>query len=254
MVIANGLLPAKVLHVRLRPKKHVLQHDVYYLALPLSQLDQLHKLKNLSCNRLNWFSLYNRDYGFGQPQPLGGWVKAAIKQHAPQLPYQDILLITMPRVLGYVFNPVSFWCFLDETQQLRAVIAEVNNTFGGRHAYLCMHPDGRAIQPDDWLEKEKVFHVSPFFTVQGHYRFRFNIAPQSIGIWIDYDDGNGKVLHTSVSGKRIDLTTRNLWRCFWRTPLLTLQVIALIHYHAIRLIFKGIRMPPKPKDPEMELS
>ena len=157
-------------------------------------------------------------------------------------------------MLGYVFNPVSFWFCLDMQGSLRAVLSEVCNTFGERHCYLSFHDDRRPIGNDDWLRAEKVFHVSPFMDVVGHYMFRFVYREDKIGAWIDYYDAEGLMLNTSVVGKRRPLTAHNLLTCFFRYPLVTLKVIGLIHYEAVRLCLKGIRHRTKPLPSVTEIS
>lgn len=126
------------------------------------------------------------------------------------------------------------------------MLSEVNNTFGEKHCYLSYHDDKRPIGKDDWLESRKVFHVSPFLEIKGFYRFRFAYGEEKIGAWIDYHDGEHKTLITSLVGKRTPLHNRSLLFCFFRYPLITLQVIGLIHYHALRLVLKGIRYHNKP--------
>lgn len=154
----------------------------------------------------------------------------------------------MPRILGYVFNPVSFYFCLDSDSNLRATLCEVHNTFGEQHTYLCAHPDHSPIGSQDWLEADKIFHVSPFLERSGVYRFRFDLRPDKLGIWIDfYDKSQNKQLITSLIGNFSPLTPQLLRNTFWRHPLVTLKVISLIHWQALRLVCKGIRYIPKPK-------
>jgi DUF1365 family protein len=157
-------------------------------------------------------------------------------------------------VLGYVFNPVSFWFCLNRVGALVCVLSEVRNTFGERHCYLSFHDDGRAITPDEWLTSRKVFHVSPFMQVDGHYEFRFAYGEEKIGVWINHHDAQGLLLTTSLTGKRRPLTDAALLRCFFSYPMVTLKVIGLIHYQALRLIRKGIRYNRKPAPPVTEVS
>jgi hypothetical protein len=167
----------------------------------------------------------------------------------------DVLFITMPRILGYGFNPVSFYLCFDEQKQLRAVISEVHNTFDETHSYLTAHPDHRPIHKDDWLVAEKIFHVSPFLEREGSYRFRFAQEEGKLGIWIDYLNAEGKTqLITSLAGKLTPLTRASLWRAFFSHPLITLKTIALIHWQAMKLFAKGIGYNNKPKQKEQRLS
>lgn len=248
------ILFAKVFHVRHAVAKHKLVHNVYYLSVPLSTLSELAKLKLLSLTKFNLFGLYEKDHGQKNIPAFHGWVEGILAEYHAPFTCADIQLITMPRVLGHVFNPVSFWCCYDEAGALRAVVAEVNNTFGERHIYLAMHEDGRVIGKDDWITSQKVFHVSPFFDIKGHYAFRFAMDKEKMAIWIDYYEAETKLLSTSVSGTYATLSDGGLLRCFFRYPLVTLMVIGLIHYHALRLALKGVAYRRKPAPPTFEVS
>jgi len=137
-------------------------------------------------NRRGVFSLWDSDHG-GAPKAGEGapWARAVLAAHGLRdVADGKLLLLAQPRVLGHVFNPVSFWLAQDRQGRLRAVIAEVSNTFGDRHSYFCSHHDLRPISREDTLQATKVFHVSPFQPVDGGYAFRFDIRPERIGIWI----------------------------------------------------------------------
>lgn len=252
MALSNGLLVADVAHARLAPKKHSLKYKVYYLCFALSAMESLQG-RFLSLRRWNLFGYFERDHGFGG-QPNRQWIKQLLSDWKVPQADGEVVLLTMPRVLGYGFNPVSFWFCLDTSGQPRAVVAEVNNTFGERHCYLCVHPGRRPITKDDWLRTDKVFHVSPFLNVRGEYHFRFSYAEEKVGVWIDYYDGGEKVLVTSLVGKRQELSDASLLTAFFRYPLVTFKVIALIHYHALRLVMKGIQYNRKPTPPEKEIT
>lgn len=242
--MALNLLIADVAHQRLLPKKHGLRYMVYYLCFPLSQLDKI-ATTLLSLNRFNIFGFYEGDHGV-HATTCEAWIRSVLMDHSLAEADGEIVLLTMPRVLGYAFNPVSFWFCLDKSGALRAVLSEVNNTFGERHCYLSYHDDHRPIEKDDWLESRKVFHVSPFLEIKGHYRFRFVYSETQIGAWIDYYADGQKTLITSLVGKRRELNDQNLLMCFFRYPLVTLKVIFLIHMHALKLVMKGIRYHNKP--------
>lgn len=252
MALSNGLLVADVAHARLAPKKHSLKYKVYYLCFPLSAMEQI-KGRFLSLRRWNLFGFLERDHGFGDKKCLP-WIKSVLAEWDVPQADGEVILLTMPRVLGYGFNPVSFWFCLDKAGQPRAFVAEVNNTFGERHCYICFHPDRRPITQDDWLHSEKVFHVSPFLNVRGEYRFRFVYGEYKIGVWIDYYDGGQKTLVTSLVGNRHPLNDSTLLKAFFRYPLVTFKVIGLIHYHALRLVMKGIKYNCKPTPPEKEIT
>jgi DUF1365 family protein len=253
MAIANGLLIADVVHTRDRPKYHHLHYHVYYLCVALADLPQLTKLWVMRHNRFGLFSFYDRDHAPANEAPEA-WIRARMAEWNITHADGDIVLLTMPRILGYGFNPVSFWFCLDKAGALRAVLSEVRNTFGEKHCYWSFHDDGRVITQDDRLTAKKIFHVSPFMEVVGHYAFRFFYADKKVGVWIDYHDAAGKILSTSMVGKRRDASSTSLLYCFFRYPLVTLKVIGLIHYHALKLMAKGIRYHRKPNPPTTEIS
>lgn len=252
MALNNALLVADVAHARLAPKKHSLKYKVYYLCFPVSRVQELAG-RFLSLKGWNLFGFYQRDHAC-KDEPLEPWIKRLLAEwNIPQAD-GEVVLLTMPRVLGYGFNPVSFWFCLDKAGTLRVVLAEVNNTFGERHCYVCAHEDRRPITAQDWLSSEKVFHVSPFFNVRGQYQFRFAYSEEKVGVWIDYYDNGEKMLVTSLVGKRSTLNDATLLACFFRYPLLTLKVIVLIHYHALRLVLKGIKYNNKPVPPTKDIT
>jgi len=205
-----------------------------------------------SRNRGNLLSLWDVDHG-GAPQAGRGapWVREVLAAHG--LPGGDrVELLAQPRVLGHVFNPVSFWLCHD-AGGLRVVIAEVSNTFGDRHSYLCHRPDHAPITREDTLAAAKILHVSPFQPVEGGYTFRFDIGPDRIGIWIDYTTGEGG-LYATLTGPRRPLTNAGILRTCLRRPFGSRRVLALIHWQALKLALKGARYRPRPVPPVDEVS
>lgn len=198
-------------------------------------------------------SLHDSDHG-GPPKAGRGapWVREVLEQHQITGVAQ-IELLAQPRMLGHVFNPVSFWLCRRDDGALITVIAEVSNTFGDRHSYLCHHPDLRPITPSDTLTAQKIFHVSPFQPIEGGYSFRFDINDARIGIWIDYSRGDGGLIAT-LTGKRKPLTNRAILRSAFLRPLGARRVLALIHWQALKLWVKGARYRTRPVPPEKEVS
>lgn len=252
MALNNALLISQVSHARQRPKKNAFRYSVYYLCMNVAAWPALDGLWPFSRERWNLFSLWEKDFGRGQSPEA--WIRGLLREWNVTEADGDIVLMTMPRVLGYAFNPVSFWFCLDKQGQLRAVLADVTNTFGERHAYLLHHDDGRVMGSDDWFTSTKQFHVSPFIEVNGRYEFRFVYSEDKIGVWINHHDDEGLLLTTSVTGKRKPLTSRSLMESFFRTPLVTVKVIGLIHLQAFKLFLKGIRYRVKPTPPSTEIS
>lgn len=247
MGVTPQILTAKIMHKRFFPKVNSFIYGAYYLCLPLSKLYKAETLSHLTVNRFGLLSFYEKDHG-SRNGSLEVWIRNILIEHSLNDTVDDIMLICMPRVLGYVFNPVSFWLCLDKNDSLRAVLCEVNNTFGETHNYLCLPKTTDVIQNDDWLEAEKLFHVSPFLNREGHYKFRFSRTDNKLGIWIDfYNADNQKQLVTSLIGALQPLTQQSLRTVFFKYPLITLKTIFLIHWQALKLMAKGIKYICKPK-------
>ncbi len=248
MALNHSLVFADVYHKRFVPKPHVLKYQIYNLCVNVDDLPSL-QMGILSFNRFNLMSFYEKDYAFAGQHPRA-WVQAAMAQWGVQGVNGDIMLLTMPRILGFGFNPVSFWFCLNRAGGLRCVISEVNNTFGERHCYISYHEDGRDILPEDVLHAQKVFFVSPFLEVKGEYQFRFTFTPQRMEAVIHYHDERGLVLVATTQGAFTPYNTTMLLRAFLKVPLLTVKVVGMIHLHAVQLIFKGIGYLKKPKPPQ----
>jgi len=247
------LFRGRVMHARLRPRRHVFSYPVFFLRFRVDAIDRL-ACRFLSVDRFNLVSFHRRDHGPRDGSDLLVWIRALLDREGCGFADGDIWLQTFPRVLGYVFNPVSFWLCHDREGRLRVVLCEVNNTFGEHHNYLLAHADGRQIRPDDVMQARKIFHVSPFFPVAGGYRFGFAPDESSTLFRIDYEDDAGKLLLTSVSGEGEPLRPGALLRCFLAHPWMTVLVIVRIHWQALRLWRKGVPFFAKPVPPTQETS
>lgn len=206
-----------------------------------------------SVNGRNVTSLHYTDHG-GQPGQGRGadWVRDVLAAHG--LPGAErIKLLAQPRVLGHVFNPVSFWLCHDGAGALRVVIAEVSNTYGDRHSYLCHRPDLAPLGREDTVQATKIFHVSPFQPVEGGYAFRFDIRDDRIGIWIDYTAGQGGLIAT-LTGRRVPLTNSGILRACLRRPFGSRRVLALIYWQAAKLYWKGASFRHRPAPPADEVT
>lgn len=206
-----------------------------------------------SRNSANLVSLHDGDHGGAPGRGRGPvWVRDVLRRH--QLPQPDrILLLAQPRVLGHVFNPVSFWLCYREADRLVAAIAEVTNTYGDRHSYLCHKPDLSAIGPCDRLVAQKIMHVSPFQPTAGAYEFRFDVRDGHIGILISLTHEDGGLVAT-LTGKRVPLTGRGIVRMLVRRPFGSRRVLALIHWQALKLWWKGVGFRNRPEPPVQEVS
>jgi len=232
------LLIGHVMHRRLRPVDHAFVYPVFFVQLPLSDLAAA-RSPIFSVDRANLLSFRQKDHGPRDGSPLLPWIRGLLREHG-LLADGEVVLQCLPRVLGYVFNPVSFWYCHDRVGQLIAILAEVSNTFGGRHSYLLHNPGGAPLQDGQALAASKVFHVSPFNEIVGGYRFRFHLERAVPLVRIDYDDAEGELLLTSISGRQRGWSTAALLGAFLRMPLLTVGVIARIHWQALKLWLKGV--------------
>jgi hypothetical protein len=206
-----------------------------------------------SRNGRNVAALNDADHGGPPGQGRGAaWVREVMAAHGIALTGR-IDLLAQPRMWGHVFNPVAFWLCHDDTGVLRLVIAEVTNTYGDRHSYLCHHDDLSPITPDRDLTARKIMHVSPFQPVEGGYTFRFDITDRRIAIRIDFSTGNGGLVAT-LTGDRKPLTTAGLLAAALRRPLGSRRVLALIHWQALVLWWKGVPFRSRPEAPAHEVS
>lgn len=198
-------------------------------------------------------ALNDIDHG-GVPKDGRGaaWVRDVLEAHQVT-GVARIELLAQPKVLGHVFNPVSFWLCRRSDKALIAVIAEVTNTFGDRHSYLVNHSDLRPIGAHDRMRATKIFHVSPFQPIEGGYEFRFDISDERIGIWIDYSRGQGGLIAT-LTGPRNALTNRSILKAVIRRPFGSRRVLALIHWQALKLWFKKATYRTRPVPPTEEVS
>ncbi|MCB1388670.1 MAG: DUF1365 domain-containing protein [Rhodobacteraceae bacterium] len=244
-------VPGRTFHGRSGAQANRFVYGVDYLMIDAEGRQAAPWL--FSRNRANLLSLSDRDHG-GEPGRGRGatWVREVLcRAGAPVI--GQIALLAQPRVLGHVFNPVSFWLCHDPGGALICVIAEVNNTFGDRHSYLCRRDDWAAIGAEDALQAQKIFHVSPFQPVEGAYSFRFDIRPDCIAIRIAYGHARGGLVAT-LTGPRRAATATGLLAAMMRRPLGSRRVLALIHWQALRLWWKGAAYRSRPTPPEVEVS
>jgi uncharacterized protein len=238
----------QVRHTRLRPKHNAFAYPTYFFMLPLRTLAHTPSAA-LARNCAGLLSFYDRDHGDGRAPEQGGalaWLDELLSSEGIQDASGEVWLHCYPRVLGYTFKPVSFWYCHRKDGGLRAVVVEVNNTFGERHVYLLDHPSYGVEQ-----QAAKVFHVSPFCNVEGNYRFRFMTTAErdKTVARIDYDDALGALINTSVSGALEPLTAQSQRKALWRYGAMTLAVIARIHWQAFKLWKLRVPFFKKPVPP-----
>ena len=243
-------IAAETVHARHGAERNTFRYGIDYLLLDAEA--PLRGPALFGRNRWGLFSLRDRDHG-GPPNHGRGapWAREVLTAH--DLPCARLELLAQPRVLGHVFNPVAFWLSHDDTGALRAVIAEVTNTFGDRHSYLCHRDDHWPITAADTLTAAKILHVSPFQPQEGGYRFTFDVTATRIDIRIDYRHGNGALIAT-LTGDRKPLTNGAILRAMLRRPFGARRVLALIHWQALKLWRKGARYRDRPTPPATEVS
>ncbi|TNE37941.1 MAG: DUF1365 domain-containing protein [Alphaproteobacteria bacterium] len=236
----------KVFHQRKRPLQHGFRYSVFTCLLDLDHLNALPKTaKGFGYNRFGLFSFYDKDHGPRDGNSLRSWVEAQLAQRGITKTCQGIRLLCYPRILGYVFNPLSVYYCYDESGSLFATIYEVKNTFGEQETYVCevLREEDGAVMAQ---RAAKTFHVSPFIDLRGAYTFRFNEPGDQLSLQIRHD-GPDTLLLTSVTGTARALRTATLFKCFFSYPLMTLKVISAIHFEALRLWRKGAKVFPHPK-------
>ncbi len=249
--MVNNILNARVFHKRLSPVENKFEYSSLYLLLknpkiPKSQNPSGRNIggKLLSFNKFNLYSFYDSDHATRDGYDSFAWANDKLKENNVE-EVEDIKVLTHPRFLGYVFNPISFWLCFDKNQKLIAVICEVNNTLNKKkyvhtHSYL-IH-EAKGINPQKIYKADKKLYVSPFYKNEGHYEFRFSYAENKIAIFIDYFVDGRKTLITSVSGTREDLNSKSLLKYAFKKPFVTFKTSTLIIYQAFKLKFKGLKM------------
>ncbi|MEJ2316437.1 MAG: DUF1365 domain-containing protein [Gammaproteobacteria bacterium] len=230
-----------------RHDKHAMRFE-YRIFRMLLDIDNLEKsasgMRLFSIDRWNLFSFRRRDHGPRDGSALRPWAEALLQAHDIDSGGGKILLLAMPRLFGYAFNPLSIWYCLDEADQLRAVICEVRNTFGDYHTYVLHGHDAEA----SYLEESapKSFHVSPFMEISGEYRFRISMPRDDYLLHIDYVDDAQRLLTAVEKGRRKKFSDRGLLGILAVMPFVTFKVMAAIHWQAVKLWLHGAKIYPHP--------
>ena len=244
----SGLYGGSVMHHRLRPKEHRLRYSIFYLLLDLDEIDALaDKLRLFSHNRFNLFSFHDRDHGEGARKSPRERIERQL-QEAGVDAGGPIRLLTMPRILGYAFNPLSIYFCHRPDGSLCAILYEVNNTFGQRHNYLIAVAPGT--KGPIRQESRKAFYVSPFMTTDMVYSFSIVPPGKDVSVSVIGRDDSGPLIVAKLAAVRQELTDAVLARAFFVYPLLTFKVIAGIYWEALLIWLKGIRLNPRPSPPD----
>lgn len=238
----SALYQGSTWHRRRGPVDNTFRYDVWTWLFDLDELDLLDRgLPAFGVDRRAPIALEARDHLIVDPER--GWKASVLAWLRDQGVEDDIARVelqTSPRVLGYTFNPLSLWWCRDADDRVAAVIAEVHNTYGGRHAYL--------LQPDDLgrADADKALYVSPFYGVDGTYRMRLSEPGERFDVHIGYDRDGRRVFDATWSGERRALDGRAVARLLITRPWSTLRVVTLIHLQGIKLWLRGLGVVPRP--------
>jgi len=244
----EGLYFGDVVHSRVRPVRHKLRYSVFSVLFDCSTLDALdRRLRLFSRNRFNLFSLYDRDHGDGS-SPLNDYLEAIASRAGYDGTVERFLMLCYPRILGYAFNPLTVYYGVDAEDRVRLMIYEVNNTFGERQTYVL--PVTQASDGPIAQSCAKRLYVSPFNGPKGTYNFRLTPPLEELTVGVALRDDDGPVLTAHFHGEREDLTDTALLRAVGKTGWMTVTVMVGIHYEALKLWLKGLRLKPRPAAPE----
>lgn len=253
MTGASSIYIGWVAHRRLKPVRHAFRYRCYWLLFDLDELPAIsQRLRFFSHNRWNLFSFYDRDHASGGDAPLRPLLQHHLARAGVKLDGGAIRILCMPRVLGFVFNPLSVHFCYGADGELRALVYEVHNTFRQRHSYLIavsQTPDEAAHTTHVEQRAAKRFYVSPFLDMAMTYDFKVRPAAEDVAVVIRGQDQGGQVIAAWLSGTRWQLTDGALLRLFLTLPLLTLKVVAAIHWQAVLLWRKGVPLVPRPDPP-----
>ena len=251
---AGHLYTARVMHRRLVAPFYRFVYRVFYLLLDIDRIDQATRgLRLFSHNRWNLLAFHDRDHGAQEPGSLRSWAEGILLGARIDLAGGRIRLLCMPRLLGYAFNPISLWYCEHADGRLRAVIAEVRNTFGEKHC--CLLASGGAPMPYmKPYETEKCFHVSPFFDLVGRYRFTLSEPAEQLRVLIHETREGTQILDANLACERRALSDGNVLKQVLMMPLMTLKVVAGIHWEALKIWLRGGRFHGKPAPPKLEVT
>lgn len=254
---ALSLYRGRLFHERRIAPRYQFRYRVFSLLLDLDRIDEADRSRRLFAhNRFNLISVHDRDHGPKDGSPLRPWIDARLAEAGIDLAGGRVQLLCYPRVFGYVFNPLSVWFCRHADGRLLAVLCEVRNTFGQWHGYL-LHNDGEALAEPLRDQAPKVFHVSPFLPREGHYQFRVQPPDERYGVTVNWhakDNPDHPALIAVQTGERRPSGDRGLLRVALAVPLMTVKVIAAIHWQALKIWLRGGRYHPKPAPPDTEIS
>lgn len=253
MTASSAVYVGQVVHKRLRPREHALSYRVFALLLDLDEIPALAgRSRVFSHNRWNLLSFHDADHGPGDGAPLAAHVRGVLAGGGHDIGGGRIKVLCYPRVLGYVFNPLSVFYAFDAQDALKAIVYEVNNTFGERTSYVIGVDDaGARVHAQSCA---KAMDVSPFASHHGSYSFRVTRPDDELLLAVMLRDEAGPLIKTMFRGRRDTFDDATLMGLCLRFPLLTVKVIAAIHLEAAKLWMKGLRLMPRHPTPRYSVT
>ena len=234
-----AIMQGGIVHQRIQPARHRLEYSVFSILVDLDDIGALNKCRLFGANRFNLLSFHARDMADGDITDLAGYVRGKVQAETGIGRIQHVWLLTFPRLLGNVFNPLSIYFCLDKNRTIIAAVFEVSNTFGDRTSYVCAVNDGRV------ESASKRMLVSPFNGITGRYRFSLHVSDDELTVGVAlYEDGQA-ILKTHQKLTALPFTDAQIFKSTARYPLMTMKVVAAIHFEAARLWLKGLRFPEK---------
>ena len=245
MIKESFIYSGNVVHKRFKPKEHFFKYKVFSLFIDLSEIKEIEKkISFFSYNKFNLISFFDKDHGDRNGTSLVEWVKNNLKKSGLNTRDIKIKLLCYPRIFGYVFNPLSIFFVYNSKSSLIAILYEVKNTYGEQHTYVFKtNPNEKNVQNSC----EKKFYVSPFMDLSSKYYFKILDPQNKLSVVIDQRDKGGKLLFASQDGVRSELSSKNLILSYVKHPLMTFKIISAIHFEALRLWMKGIKLIKKGK-------
>ena len=244
---AAALYFGEVMHARLKPVRHRFSYRVMSLLIDLDRLEVANEQSRLfGVNRAALYSFHEKDHGERDGSSLAAYTRRRAAEHGIDLAGGRVLLLCYPRLLGLTFNPLSVYFCTRADGELALAIYEVRNTFGDIHSYVLPVRPGELTEAGLRQQQEKLFYVSPFIDMPMRYHFRLSPPAAHVKLRILETDRTGPLLAATFHGDRRSLTSAQLLRSFFALPLVTLKIVAGIHWEALRLWVKGVRLVPRP--------
>ncbi len=243
MIKDSCIYNGKVIHKRFKPKEHFFKYSVFSLLLDLNDIKKIEKnIFFFSYNKFNLISFHDIDHGNRDGSSLNDWVKKNLKTIGIKNEKITIKLLCYPRIFGYVFNPLSIFFIYNQNMDIISILYEVKNTFGEQHTYIF-----KVDKDKDYIKNncDKKFFVSPFMDLKSTYYFKVLEPKKYLSVIIDQRDKEGKLLFASQDGVKCSLNAKNLLISYIKHPLMTLKIISAIHFEALRLWIKGIKLIKK---------